>query len=336
MKKIALYFLLVGGFAGLTVSCNNEELEQGNVDDLSVEAKSFLFLRSGTTAAMNEGRNTAINMSFQEFFNSGGRKGGRLFGDSTTNPNDTTIISNPSDPNACSQFSYSENPDGSIISSVDYGEGCDLGTDGFIYIMYGRFTQMYKFTFSQNGSEVVNGYEMNTAYDNYGAYYSVDSLGEHNWSMDGSSAYVGSSTWDSLNSKFEGAYDYADDMSYQSDTASYAYVAEGSSTYDDKKWTLTMNTYRYTEGDNFYESKVLQPLVYKYSCTELVALSRGGLSAAYVSGREQIRYKQGDRTGSFVIDYGDGTCDNIITIIEDGLEIRIDLTGEWEELNAGG
>ena len=49
----------------------------------------------------------------------------------------------------------------------------------------------------------------------------------------------------------------------------------------------------------------------------------------YVSGRERIRYKDGDVEGTFEIDYGDGKCDNIITIYEDGKVTVVDLSKDW-------
>jgi len=46
----------------------------------------------------------------------------------------------------------------------------------------------------------------------------------------------------------------------------------------------------------------------------------------YVSGKERISYRQGDKEGSFIIDYGDGECDNVIVIIENGKRIKVDLS----------
>ncbi|MDZ7606810.1 MAG: hypothetical protein U5K79_14745 [Cyclobacteriaceae bacterium] len=45
----------------------------------------------------------------------------------------------------------------------------------------------------------------------------------------------------------------------------------------------------------------------------------------YVSGRERIEYRQGEESGLFEIDYGNGECDRIITIIEGGKKVEIDL-----------
>jgi hypothetical protein len=45
----------------------------------------------------------------------------------------------------------------------------------------------------------------------------------------------------------------------------------------------------------------------------------------YVSGRELIRYKQDGEEGSFIIDYGDGSCDSKITIIENNISVPLDL-----------
>ena len=339
MKKHIRALLLVAGLAGLVSSCSDDETQTGSIEDLSVEAKSFLALRVGSSEAMKEGRNSAINSSFQGFFSEGGRRAGRKAGDSTDVEPDTTIIS-PGVPD-CADVKFSEIP-GGYSTSVDYGEGCDLSWGDFIYIVYGKYSQKNVWKLTQNDSEFENEYEFESEYENYGARYestglsNSDSLGKHSWSMDGESRYSGVSVYDSINGKFNGSYSNNDDITYTYDDQTYTYFSEGESSYDDKKSTQIKNTYRYTEGTNFYESVVLSPLVYKYTCAAVGGFFENGITASYVSGREKISYKQGDQSGSFIIDYGDGACDNIITIIENGVEIKIDLSKEWEGISVGG
>lgn len=45
----------------------------------------------------------------------------------------------------------------------------------------------------------------------------------------------------------------------------------------------------------------------------------------YVSGLEKITYRQDGKTGEFIIDYGNGECDNVIYILENGKRIRIEM-----------
>lgn len=333
MKKHLRALLFVAGLATLVSACNDDEPQRGSIDDLSVEAKSFLALRAGSASTFGESRNAVVNMSFQGSLSNGGRKGGRVAGDSTDIDPDTTIIS-PDVPE-CAQVKYTEIP-GGFKTSVDYGEGCDLSWGGFLYIVFGKYSQAYTSEYTVNGTKVESSYAIESDYDNYGGRYDSDSTGEHSWSMDGRSNYEGSSSWDSLNGKFYGSFEHRDETRYTYDDDAYTYFSEGSSSYDETKWTLTTNTYRYTQGSDSYESIVLKPLVYSYSCASIGMFTQNGISASYVSGRERITYKQGDRSGSFVIDYGDGTCDNIITIIENGIEIKIDLTEEWQKIAVGG
>jgi hypothetical protein len=332
MKKYLIGLLVTAGFAVAISSCSDDETQNGSIDDLSVEAKSFLALRAGSASTLGESRNAVINMSFQGLFTNSGSRSGRVAGDSTDIEPDTTIIW-PEIPE-CAQVNYSEIP-GGYKTTIDYGDSCDLSWGGFKYIVFGKYSQSYTSRYSQNGSKIESEYEIESEYDNYGGLYSSDSTGEHSWSMDGKSDYSGSSVWDSLNGKFSGRYEHNDETSYKYDDNAYSYFSEGSSEYDEEKWTLTTNTYRYTDGTDFYESAVLKPLVYKYSCSEIGLFAERGISASYVSGREKITYKQGDKSGSFIIDYGDGACDSIITIIENGVEIKIDLSEEWEKLNSG-
>jgi hypothetical protein len=332
MKKYLIGLLVTAGFAVAISSCSDDETQNGSIDDLSAEAKSFLALRAGSASTLGESRNSAINMSFSGLFNNF-NNGGRVAGDSIDTVPDTTIIVGPPIPD-CALTNYSEIPGGYEIA-VDYGEGCDLGWEGYIYILFGKYKHLYKISNIPNGSKITGKYEMKSEYDNYGGRYSSDSTGEHSWSMDGRSTYFGSSEWDTLGGKFNGMYVNTDEMSYTYDNSTYSYFSEGSSEYDEEKWALNTNIYRYINSNDFYESVVLKPLVYKYACYQIVSLTDTGISASYVSGSEKITYKQGDKSGSFIIDYGDGACDNIITIIENGVEIKIDLSEEWEKLNSG-
>ena len=330
MKKHIRALLFVAGLAATASSCSDDEPQLGSIDDLSQEAKSFLSMRSGSSMALTDGRSAAINSSFQGLFSNGGKIGGRR-ADGGTEP-DTTIIE-PDVPN-CADVKYSEIP-GGYITSVDYGEGCDLSWDGFLYVVFGKYNQKYVWSLKNNGSKMESEYEMDSEYENYGGRYQSDSTGEHSWRMSGTSNYSGESVWDSLNSKFSGSYSASTDMTYQYDDQEYTYFSEGSAQYDEKGSTQKTNTNRYTQGSDFYESVVLTPLVYKYSCNSFDRFCGNGISASYVSGREKITYKQGDKSGSFIINYGNGECDNTITIIENGVEIKIDLTNEWAKLAGG-
>ena len=56
--------------------------------------------------------------------------------------------------------------------------------------------------------------------------------------------------------------------------------------------------------------------------------------STYVSGHEVIHYRQDGVEGTFEIDYGNGECDNRITILENGKIIFVDLGRDWAMLTA--
>ena len=70
-----------------------------------------------------------------------------------------------------------------------------------------------------------------------------------------------------------------------------------------------------------------------YTCYQQKTDSENGESAlllwVYTEGRERIQFKWGEEVGSFEIDYGNGECDNIVTVYYDGNATRIDLSKEW-------
>ena len=74
-------------------------------------------------------------------------------------------------------------------------------------------------------------------------------------------------------------------------------------------------------------STVVLPLYTNYKCTNYGGGYGGYAMCAmlmYVSGREVVHYRKDGKEGTFEIDYGNGECDTIITIIEEGKVIDVD------------
>ncbi len=303
----------------LAFSCSDEN-ETAGIDQLSEYAKRFLALQVNSMGDMGRTVNGAINRSFQglnEFALSGGRKKG------DPNEGDTTIIEDPWSWESCAEVTELDNEDGSHTIIYDYGEGCEEGWGDFKFLMFGKFSQTYRYVFAQNGSVFTDDYYFQIDFDNYGGRYPFDSS---EWQLNGSSWYEGTSSYDTAKQKFSGQFNYDSETEYSYGDLSYAYEASGETAYNEKQYEMKSGGYRYGDGADFYQSEVLKALVYKYSCFTSPFLHDGLWLMIYVSGQERISYKQGDQQGSFVIDYGNGECDNIITIIENGKRIRIDLS----------
>lgn len=315
MRRKGTFGLLVSVLA-LAFSCS--ENETAGIDQLSDFAKNFLALRANSGFATEGLASGAINRSFQNlsgFVFSGGRKNGEP-GDG-----DTTIV-DPWPWQSCAVITEFDNEDGSHTVIYDYGEGCEEGWEEYTWLMFGKFTQTYRYLSDQNGSVFTDDYYYHIDYDNYGGRYSFD---DHEWRLDGTSTYEGSSTYDTAKNKFTGAFTYDSETSYSYGEWNYTYEASGETSYNEEQYQMKSGEYRYSDGSNYYHSEVLKPLVYRYDCFTSPLL-QGCFMMTYVSGQERISYKQDDEQGSFVIDYGNGECDNVIVIIENGKRIRVDLS----------
>jgi hypothetical protein len=139
------------------------------------------------------------------------------------------------------------------------------------------------------------------------------------------------SSYDTEQQKFSGAYSYNDTSIYVYGGTHYQYKSKGKSNYDELGWVVEENDYEYGDGTDYYRSSVVEPLVSNSSCNvfregELVISTYVWVA---VSGREVVQYKQGDKEGTFEIDYGNGECDNIIYITENGIRVKVDLGSGW-------
>ncbi len=311
------------------ISCSDEAENA----ELSVAAKQYLSMRMGSNNAMSQNMSGPINQSFQSLFNRSGGPNGRMAGDSseipqdsTGVPSDTTIIrENPWQ--SCAVVTEVDNEDGSHTTTHDYGDGCEEGWEGYKYFMHGKLTSTYQNLFSQIGSLFKNSYFYASHYDNYGGNHN----GEWSWVLNGGGTYEGESEYDTANQTFSGNYSYGDELTYQYDSISYSYNGNSNVHYDESKYVVESSNYEYAVGeDYYYKANVLKPLVSDYTCYQQNSLIESFCYFwVYVSGRERIEFKDGDVTGVFEIDYGNGECDNIITIYENGNKTVIDLNNSW-------
>jgi hypothetical protein len=323
-------------FVALIASSCQDDIEKANVDELSDYARNFVSMRLGGASAKNSlasnmGSGNPANESFQRLnsnFN-GLSNGGRIAGDSTNadggvSPGDSTIVDSPWQ--TCAVITTVTNNDGSVTTTYDYGDGCWEGNDWYKYWMHGKFSNTYRAEQSQIGTKFFDTYFYASTYENYGGSYYYDTT-SYEWLTDGGGTYSGSSEYDTAKQTYKGSYEYTDATTSLWDTVEYAYTGNGKSYYDEKKTVQERNDYEYKSGNDFYSTTVLKPLVSNYDCNPYLedGLALRCWFITYVSGRERIEYRQGTESGSFEVDYGDGECDRIITIIEGGKKVEIDL-----------
>jgi hypothetical protein len=313
----------------LFLSCDNDQDTASK--ELSPYAKNFLTLKLGSMSsnsmASASGFANAANESFSRISSQTDMSFGRVKKDSTdTEPGDTTYY--PSPWITCAVITTTVNRDNSVTTIYDYGDGCEEGNEYFKYLMYGKYTYTYLYENEKVGSVYKDHYAGSYLAENYGGRYYWEN-DTSNWESNGASMYSGTSEYDTANQTYNGHYEYEGNDSYSYNDVTYAYSGKGKGSYDEKGSIIDLNDYSYSTADYSYETKVLAPLVTRYDCYN--AYDKGGAELAYcfmqvyVSGREFVKYKQGDVEGSFEIDYGNGECDSKVTIIENGTRVELDL-----------
>jgi hypothetical protein len=316
----------------LLLGCEESDPNPSSLSELSSEAKAFLTMRSGTNQSLSAAGNSAINKSFQGAYNNYAQVSGSA---GASENKDSTVVE-PYPWQSCAEITETKNSDGSITVTTDYGDGCDEGYGDYHYFMHGKYSYTYKYEQSQSGSIFKYVYFYRNIAENYGGMYYSDS-DTSEWLSNGHSTYSGESQYDTAKQTFSGFYSYSDTSEYEYDQMTYLYKSEGQTTYDEKKSTTPINSYEYTYGNDYYKSIVLKPLVMDYTCysmfTEMMVRP---FWSTYVSGRERVHYIRDGVEGEFEIDYGNGECDNIIVIYENGKVFKIDLSTDYEALTAKG
>jgi hypothetical protein len=320
--------------AGFLISSCDDDSNQATIEDLSPFARNFLSQRSGSMSANNfssaRGFADITNQSFQRLSSKTNLLFGRLKGDSTDTGGGSDTTYYPSPWVTCAIITTTVNPDRSTTVEYDYGDGCEEGSDYYKYFMYGKYSYTNFYENEKTGSTYKDVYHGNYNSDNFGGHYTWDGR-TYEWTSDGTSSYSGWSSYDTAAQTWRGQYEYNGDNTSTYDGVTYTYKGQGKSSYDEKGSITEKNDYSYTTDEYSYSTKVLIPLVTNYECSYVNGIGNDKDIAycmwipVYVSGREEIHYKDGEKEGSFIIDYGDGECDSIITIIENGTRVKVDL-----------
>lgn len=337
MKKsnFILFSALFAISAIILSSCSeNDAVVYSDPNDLSEEARSFFGMRGSSAKTLEVGGNSMINQSFKSTLKSAGGQSGI----SLTFEKDSSIVSDPYPWVSCATITQTENADGSVTYTTDYGDGCLEGVEPYQYLMFGKYSYIWRWKESKQGSVVSTTYSSKTSSDGYGGEYYYDG-DTSRWISNGRSTYSGESKYDTVKQSFSGSYSYSDTSDYSYDGITYRYKSSGKSSYDDKKSVVSANVYEYRTSVEFYRSTVLSPLVTDYSCSVEMPMyaadSRMMWWPSYSKGRERVEYERDGKAGMFEIDYGDGECDSIIFIYENGKVFRIDLSKDYSVFSKG-
>jgi len=331
IKKFVTFAFVAFALATVFYACNEPEDELSDITvDLTEENRNFLF---NTSAARSRARSNGIGGPAGFIFRLGSDvlKGGRAEKDTQSSPlmamrammnkssntfgrseneGDSTDFDLPD----CFNEIFNENEDGSYEYILDFGTGCDV------------FGETLKGKLIETGSYSDGKFSASTTYEGFGSDF---------WEVNGTYNYDG--TWDfpeneedSLNFDFSAEYTYDYDLneSYVDGDESFAITSKGSGREKSDQNGYTVfeqeNEFNYGSGESF-SSKVNTPLFMDYDCGEDVFIFVGGLEVG--------SYTFEGETGTYEVNYGDGTCDNIISVTENGETFEIDLGDAYDDFD---
>ncbi len=202
---------------------------------------------------------------------------------------------------------------GELKVSFDFGDGCEYAGE----ILQGQFSVTLSYTESA-----------------ISAQYEYTDFGGKDWLINGNSSMEGTVDLQSGELTLAFNINLTEKWTENADdpetirTQEFVYVATGTQVMNESGFTIQTQEESATVGQDVYTSKVTSEnaLFYDYTC-ENDAL-------VFVDGIENGTYAIGGVTGNWSIDYGDGTCDHLITITENGASEEIDLIEELDKLSS--
>lgn len=220
---------------------------------------------------------------------------------------DSTEATSPS----CYNETFTET-ENSYEFTLDFGSGCEFEGE----FMKGKLVEKGTFTDATFKDEVT-----------------YIGFGGDNWEINGVETYEGTWSEDPLDSStWEAAYSFTSNLvenySEDGENVEVDYKASGTERMDQDG--LTISAGEETTSTNFgeaYSSRVERPLFIDFNCgeTDFFVFHSGIESGSYTDIEDGTPV-----SGTYSVDYGDGTCDTLITLTEDGETTEIDIAEEWD------
>jgi len=214
----------------------------------------------------------------------------------------------------CAEVTEYIDNEGNYVTIYDYGvDGCD----DWGSLIKGKVTYIW--------SQVENVYYSKVLYENYSAWgMSMNGYSEYSYTMSDNMFFENPSDSSTTSFVWSGSSSCNEDMemSYEG-SETFHYTANYSSEWDENSYTVNEGYYSYKNITNSYEYTytVIEDLFYNYEC--------GWEIWVPVKGIEEIIYKDTELNTQFVTDYGDGTCDNIAQVTENGVVFTVDFGEMW-------
>jgi len=216
----------------------------------------------------------------------------------------------------CAKVSDFDNNDGTHTTIFDYGNGCDE----YGSMIKGKITYIWK----NEG----NDYYSKIQYEKFYSYgLEMNGFSEYSFISDGNSSIQYDTTGISGDTTYTlgvafcwtGSSTGSDTMTMTYDTGEkYSYTSRFENKWDNTSYTVLEGEYNcQSEPDGYsYHYIVTKPLVSNYGCVS---------TWVPVQGVEAIHYIDLKEIYDFKIDYGEGACDNLATITENGETSVIDF-----------
>lgn len=307
----------------LLSSCDKKDV----IEDLSPEVQNYLRHRTQMTAmnAANGQMNNFMSVIAESQIRDGGGTIDGMNVDSSYYENycDTCVWNWES----CAVVTETVNGDGTTTTVYDFGEGCyEYG-----WLTSGKITYIW----STEG----NKYYSKVIYDQYYSYgmlmngfseYSFESDGNSWVYANGQSTSPGSSgdTTELIEPviyfNWSGTSSGQDEYTMIFDSGeNYSYSSEYSNKWDSLSYTVLVGNYHYVSETDGYEYlyEVTEPLVTSYSCSD---------TWVPVSGIESTQYTEAGVTTNFSVNYGNGTCDNLAKVTENGKTTTVDFSDYYQ------
>ena len=214
----------------------------------------------------------------------------------------------------CANITETMNEDGSMTTVIDYGEGCDE----YGAIISGTITIIESF------EDSTGSFSYGMVFDNYAETYEQDTTDNdddyepESFTLNGSFNEQG--TYDESNDTYSETHAFDFTITY-ADGSSETIAGNGESRETEDRFEVISENFNGSDSEgNTFSGEVIETLVEDFNCNEEDVFTFTSGVEEWVWNGETVR-----------IDYGDGTCDNIIFVTENGVTEEIDLSEDWDE-----
>jgi len=291
-------FLVISGLLILTFACDNDESvtpdPDPTADELSMEADRQVqvnqYLESVRTLGFG-----APGALLQD---GSGFRGGRSNASSWNRMRSFMNGGKQLNDGVCVAQLFVLHDDGSFAWVIDFGDGCEI--DG----------EFWK-------GKVVETYHIDEAAGTYKAFVGFEDFGQETWTINGLAALDG--TYQEENG-FSTEFTFVKNFEVKDEDENWSVTRVGKETLNGQAWTIEemgtdISYSNETTGDALiYKNLVVTPLVYDFTCGEDIITFVSGVDAVKVNEKE------------FFLLFGEGECDNLVTVKEGIFEVVIDVS----------